>query len=125
MTELPQHPVQDGRLLDANLHLLDRAVLDRDGRPVLAVDDVELETPEGGGRPVVARLLLGSGLATRFFGAHQPRWSRYGVPWSSVTDVGSALTLGTSRDELDVLWLERWLRERVVGRIPGGRHDPR
>ncbi len=125
MPDMPAHPEQDGRLIDANLHLLDRAVLDRDGWPVLAVADVEIEVPEGGGRPVVASLLLGSGLATRFFGIHRPRRSRYGVAWSRVTRLGSGISLSASRDELGVLWFERWLRDRVVGRIPGGRHDPR
>ncbi len=122
---LPPHPVADGRVLDANIHLLDRAVLDRDGVPVLAVDDVEIDWPDDGGPVLLTSLVLGSGLTSRFFGAHQPRHTRLTVDWREVVDVGSAVQLGADRDDLDATWHERWLRDRVVGRIPGGRHDPR
>jgi len=119
--DLPRHPTRDGRLVDANIHLLDRAVVDRDGVPVLAVDDVELDWPDDG--PVrVTRLVLGSGLTSRFFGAHQPSHVRLSVPWSDVTDLGDAVHLGVERDSLDATWFERWLRDRVIGRIPGSRH---
>jgi hypothetical protein len=118
---LPPHPTRDGRLVDANVHLLDRAVVDRDGVPVLAVDDVELAWPDDG--PVhVTGLLLGSGLTARFFGAHQPVHLRLGVSWRHVTDLGAAVHLGVARDSLDATWFEQWLRQHVVARIPGSRH---
>ena len=40
----PVPPVA-GRTLDAQLHLLDRQVLDSDGVPVTTVDDLELGAP--------------------------------------------------------------------------------
>jgi len=40
-----------GRFTDANLHLLDRQVLDRDGDPVTTVDDLELSDPVFGDHP--------------------------------------------------------------------------
>ena len=126
MTDRPRHPAR-GRLVDANLHLLDRQVLDRDGLPVLAVDDVEIAWPGPGptGRPQVERLLLGSGLLTRFFGARAPSWRRRGVAWRDVATLESAVHLAVDREELDLLWVERWWRDVVVARVPGGRHDPR
>lgn len=117
---LPHHPAWDGRVLDANVHLLDRPVVDPDGLPVLAVDDVEVDWPDDG--PVLlTELVLGSGLSSRFFGAHQPRHTRLTVAWREVTDIDSAIHLGCDRDTLDATWHERWLRDRVIGRIPGGR----
>ena len=49
----PQHPLEwyrdpDGRGVDAQLHVLDRQMLDRDGVPVSTVDDVELAGVELG-----------------------------------------------------------------------------
>jgi len=120
---LPQHPAHDGRLIDANLHLLDRQLLDRDGRPILAIGDLRIERRDDG-RHVVTQLLLGFGLTARFFGAHRPVSDADGVPWSSVTEVGSAITTNLARDDVPALWVERWWRDRVIAPIPGGRHDP-
>ena len=44
--------------------------------------------------------------------------------WSHVTDVATVVSLDVRGEGLDVLWVERWLRDHVIGRIPGGRHDP-
>jgi sporulation protein YlmC with PRC-barrel domain len=143
--QLPVDRSPRGRVLDAQLHLLDRQVLDRDGIPVATVDDVELAPlpgtgagpgagpgtgtgpgPHDGGMPtlVITALLTGPVLGTRMAGGRPPesRWLR--IPWRLVTDVGTVVRLGTSGSDLDVTWTERWLRDHVIGRIPGGRHDP-
>ena len=45
--------VRAGRILDAEVHLLDRQVLDKDGMPVTTVDDLELsDIPFGTDLPV-------------------------------------------------------------------------
>jgi hypothetical protein len=44
---LPPVPPVAGQTLDAQLHLLDRQVLDSDGVPVTTVDDLELGAAEG------------------------------------------------------------------------------
>lgn len=125
----PPYPHEEppaGRLLDARLHLLDRQVLDADGTPVTVVDDVELTDPgAGGGAPRVVALLSGSVLNTRLLGGHQPDARWYRIPWSVVRRVGVALDLSVPGEELDVTWTERWLRDHLIARIPGGRHDPR
>lgn len=120
----PVEAAVDGRLIDARLHLLDRQVLDVDGVPVTVVDDVELTDGGPDEPPKVTALLSGSVLNTRLLGGHQPasRWRR--VPWSAVARVGVTIELSVPGDGLDVTWPERWLREHLIGRIPGGRHDP-
>src|SRR4029450_8950181 len=54
-----------GRILEAGLHLLDRQLIDADGRLAGKVDDLELEFPEGGGPPVVTAILVGPGGSPR------------------------------------------------------------
>ncbi|MGY4643199.1 hypothetical protein [Cellulomonas sp. URHB0016] len=126
---LPGSPRPAGRVLDARLHLLDRQTLDVDGRPVATVDDLEIGTPEsssatGAETLHVVALLSGPVLATRIFGGRPPSARLHRVDWRNVTDVGTTVRLGVHGDDLDVLWVERWVRDHVIGRIPGGRHDP-
>jgi sporulation protein YlmC with PRC-barrel domain len=119
--ELRPEPRQPGRVVDARLHLLDRQVLDVEGVPVTVVDDLELDDAS---TPVVTALLSGPVLGARIFGGRPPssRWHR--LPWRLVTDVGAVVRLGARAESLDIAWLERWVRDEVVGRIPGGRHNP-
>lgn len=125
----PEHPV--GRVLDAHLHVLDRQVLDRDGVPVTTVDDLEFEGIELGARiepgspaPTVAAILTRPQLPMRIFGGHSPDSRKVRIPWRLVADVGTVLHLGVSGESLDATWVERWVSRHIIGRIPGGRHDP-
>ncbi|MDE8587053.1 hypothetical protein [Arthrobacter sp. NQ4] len=128
---LPAPPVA-GRVLDAQLHLLDRQVLDHDGVPVTTVDDLELSGPAvdveiepGTAAPVVTALLTGPVLGTRIFGGRPPSSRLIRIPWKDVAEVGVVLRLGISGESLDAGWVERWVRDKIIARIPGGRHDPR
>lgn len=121
----------DGLVLDAELHLLDRQVLDVDGVPVTVVDDLELsDVPwgepiaEGTPAPVVTALLSGAVLGTRIFGGRPPLSRLHRVGWRHVADVGIVVRLGIRGRELDATWAERWVRDHIIARIPGGRHDP-
>jgi hypothetical protein len=122
--------VRAGRILDAQLHLLDRQVLDREGMPVTAVDDIELsDVPLGTDLagiepPVIENLLAGAVLGTRLFGGRTPdnHWHR--IPWSDISQVEVAIHLEADADDYDLSWSERWVRDRIIGRIPGGLHDP-
>jgi hypothetical protein len=128
---LPVPPVA-GRTLDAQLHLLDRQVLDVDGVPVTTADDLEISDPdrdrpipEGTPAPVLSALLTGPVLGTRIFGGRPPSSRLIRIPWAAVADVGVVIRLGVRGESLDADWVERWIRDKIIGRIPGGRHDPR
>lgn len=121
-----------GRTLDAQLHLMDRQVLDHDGVPVTTVDDLELsgpavdeEIPPGIPAPVLTALLTGPVLGTRIFGGRPPSARLIRIPWKDVAAVDVVLTLGVSGENLDAGWVERWIRDKIIARIPGGRRDPR
>lgn len=120
-----------GRVIDAMLHVLDRQVLDRDGVPVTTVDDLELDGIELGAaidprapRPRVTAILTGPDLATRIFGGQPPPSRHVRIPWRLVSDVGTTIRVGVDGDSLDATWVERWISTHIIGRIPGGRHDP-
>jgi hypothetical protein len=133
----PVPPVA-GQTLDAQLHLLDRQVLDKNGTPVTTADDIELGTPGGGPAipdgpeipegtpaPVITALLTGPVLGTRIFGGRPPSSRLIRIPWKDVADVGVVIRLGVTGEGLDADWLERWIRDKIIARIPGGRRDPR
>jgi sporulation protein YlmC with PRC-barrel domain len=133
-------PPVTGQTLDAQLHLLDRQVLDSDGVPVTTVDDLELGVPEGAPElpfgtvipegapaPVITAVLTGPVLGTRIFGGRPPSSRLIRIPWTDVADVGVVVRLGVSGQDLDADWVERWIRDKIIARIPGsgGRRDPR
>jgi sporulation protein YlmC with PRC-barrel domain len=130
---LPRPVVQTaGRTLDAQLHLLDRQVLDVDGVPVTTVDDIEISAPPpdtpipaGTPPPTLTALLTGPVLGTRIFGGRPPSSRLIRIPWHDVADVGVVIRLGISGEGLNADWVERWIRDKIIARIPGGRHDPR
>ncbi len=118
------------RLIDARLHLLDRQVLDRRGLPVTTVDDIALSEipagplPEDGPSPTITALLSGAFRFTRIFGGRPPTSRLDRISWSDLAEIGTAIRLRAARDTLPVGWFERWAARHVIGKIPGGRHDP-
>lgn len=119
------------RVFDARLHILDRQILDASGAPVAIVDDLELTDVALGepltGRepaPEISNLLSGTVLLTRIFGGRPPpsRWHR--ISWKLVHSIEVTIDLTVEGDTLDVTWVERWLRDKVISKIPGGDHDP-
>ncbi len=121
----------DGLLLDARLSLLDRQVLDVDGEPVGVVDDLELDDPgpgvlePGTEAPAVRALVHGPIVLERIFGGRRPDAHLLRIGWDTVAGLGSAVELAVPASDLPRPWLEGWLRDRVIARIPGGRHVPR
>lgn len=128
---------QRGDRVDARLHLLDRQIIDVEGRLVANVDDVEMvRRPDGS--YVVTALLVGPGaLGNRMGGvlgrtmtavwsrlAHKDRTEPGRIEMTVVSDIGSAITLSVRRDTVDVSEFEDWVRERVIKAIPGAAHDP-
>ena len=124
-----------GRRLDAALHLLDRQLVDRDGRLAGKVDDLEL-TRRDDGTLVVTAILTGPGalgprlpgvlgratvaIWRRLHGDADPGPGR--IPFERVTAIDSAVTLATSRREVPAYALERWAREQIVEKLPGAGH---
>jgi sporulation protein YlmC with PRC-barrel domain len=102
-----------GDALDAVLHLLDRQVVDRDGRMVCKVDDVELTEHQDGSWEVTGLLAGPPALVPRFGGrlgdGLAERWRRLGlqerdrlVPWriplALVEELGSGVRLVADRE---------------------------
>jgi hypothetical protein len=128
MTELPAKDHR-GRLLDARLHLLDRQLLDDNDDPVGIVDDVELTDFEldkdisaSTRAPRVTGLVSGQVVGTRIFGGEPPRSRLQEIPWNLVASVGTVVKLKPTDMVFDVDWIERWLRDRIIKHIPGGKH---
>ena len=118
-------------LLDARLHLMDRQMLDITKVPVNVVDDIEFSDPEQPGNlaadepaPEVTAVLTGLSLATRIFGGRPPVSRLHRVSWGDVLELGVTVRLAVGQEFLDASWTERWVRDRLIGKIPGGRHDP-
>ena len=122
-----------GRVVDAGLELLDRQMIDPDGRMAGNIDDLELTFPQGGGSPYVNGILAGPGaLARRIGGAlgnsiasiHE-RLQESGVegpariPFGVVASIGSDVRLTVSRQDLAIYRFEGWARDTIVARIPG------
>jgi sporulation protein YlmC with PRC-barrel domain len=120
---------------DLRLRLLDRQVVDRDGGLICKVDDVELTATDDGGYVVTALLAGPLALGPRLPGrlgrwtvALAKRWSTdpepapRRIPFERVTELGSAVVLDRSRDQLGIAPLEDWVRTHVIDRIPGSRH---
>jgi hypothetical protein len=126
-----------GRMIDAGLSLLDRQIIDVDDRFAGNVDDLEFTVPEDGA-PYVTAILAGPGSLSRRIGGRLGSWiesvhSRLhpltdpgpaSISWGAVTDVGSAIRLSVPRSALEVDRFEVWMREHVIGRIPGSSHAP-
>jgi hypothetical protein len=127
-------------VLYADFHLLDRQVLDRDGLLVCKIDDLELsddsEDPDDSA-PRVTNVLVGpAALGPRiggvvgdwFVAAHRrlhpdrdPAPASF--PFALVTQVHEEVQLSVSKDLLDLSRTEEWVRDHLVGRIPGA-DDP-
>jgi hypothetical protein len=128
-----------GRRLDAALRLLDRQLIDRDGRMAGKVDDLEL-TRRDDGTLVVTAILTGPGaLGPRLPGVlgrlTVAAWRRLHpdargdadpgrVPFEQVTAIDSAIRLAASRRDVPPYALERWAREHIVEKLPGAGHAP-
>jgi hypothetical protein len=108
--------------LDAALHLLDRQLVDVEGRLAGKVDDLELtERPDG--PPFVTAILSGPGA----LGPRLGRWGRWlhgraRLPFALVHSIGTAVELVASVDELATHDAERWTAEHVIGHLPGAHH---
>jgi len=121
----------------AVLELLDRQLVDREGRLVGKVDDIEFaidDEPEA--LPRVTALVAGLGALANHIGGdtghalaaaerrlaarrdRQP--SRVDI--ATVREIGSAIELDADGEDLDTNRGERWVRDVIIDKIPGAGH---
>ena len=132
--EGPTRPGREaGRVLDAGLELLDRQMIDVDGRMAGNVDDLELTLPPEGGAPFVTAVVGGPGARARRIGGRigntiakvHERLQESGIEgparisFGTVTSVGSDVRLAVSRHDLEIYRFERWTRDTIIAKIPG------
>jgi hypothetical protein len=113
--------------------LLDRQILDVDGEAVGRVDDIEL-SPDDGGPPVLTAILCGPLALGPRIGGRVGRWSAAlarrhrrtrdaypnRIPMRQVDWVDRfEVRLTVSRDVLDTDRARDWVRDHIIGRIPG------
>ena len=113
--------------------VLDKQLIDRKGRPMGKADGVIMEIEEGGGQPrltfietgvITQAARLSHRLAkciealVRRLGADKES-ERYRIPWSKVVVTGIDITVNVEAEKTPAFTFERWLRTRVIGRIPG------
>lgn len=130
-------PVGAGRQVWAVLELLDRQLVDRDGRLVGKVDDVDFDVPDDpGGLPQVSALLAGLGALANHIGGDTgaalaaaerrlaERRDRHPsrVDIAIVREIGAAIELDAHGDDLDTNRGERWVRDVLIDKIPGAGH---
>lgn len=126
-----------GRRLDAGLHLLDRQIVDADGRLAGKVDDLELVERDDG-PPYVAAVLSGPGALSRRIGGRLGAWfesvqarlrtgndaTPAAISFGVVSRVDTDVHITISRDDLPSAGGEHWARDHVVAHIPGAAHAP-
>ncbi len=127
-----------GRTLWAGLRLLDRQLVDRNGRMAGCVDDLELATTEDGQHLYVSAILSGPGaLAQRLRRRRYGSWMRgvhalvspgegdpTRIAFNLVSDIGDHITVAADHKELGSASAERWVRDHVIAHIPGSGHAP-
>jgi hypothetical protein len=139
-----------GRRILLGRQLLDRQIVDRDGRLAGKVDDVEIALPPGirehdahegiGDRPVVTTLLSGRQALARRLGGPLGRMalslSRRVLPdpdeadapdgdgriwFGKVTDLGNHVTISDRAADLATHAVEQAVGKTIVDRIPGAK----
>lgn len=118
--------------LDAGLNLLDRQVVDADGRSLGKVDDLRFSSPDAGAAPELTAIMIGQQAYGRRLGGWLGRWwtgvaarlaarpEAVAVPMHLVERIDVTVRLRVTADAIPELERgERWLRERFIGRIPG------
>ena len=127
------------RVVDAGLMLLDRQIVDKDGLMAGNVDDLELVFPEEGtGPPIVTAIYAGPGALARRVGGRLGDWiesvharlhphEKPGparIPFGVVKRFDNHVELTVARSDLEVGRFERWVRERIIDKIPGATDQP-
>jgi sporulation protein YlmC with PRC-barrel domain len=115
--------------MDVGRQILDQQLVDRTGLAVGKVDGIMMELRDGT-LPRLTAVLTGGHLfawrlhpqlqgwarwLTRRWGPGRPEPLR--IPWSKVMKIG--VDVKVDIEAADAMPWERWVRERIIGRIPG------
>jgi hypothetical protein len=124
-----------GDIVMLGLEVLDRQLIDCDGRLCGKVDDLLLEDSvdhAGGSGPIVTHILAGPGaLGDRLHGwmgriartmsrrlNPDVKVQHIQLPWSVVAKIDRETHLTVSSQEAGLEAVEEWLAQRLIGRIP-------
>ena len=119
--------------MELGKHVLDKTLLDAEGKRAGKVDDLLLELPDDGGPPIVRAIITGPLALVQ----EQPRWTRgpvrllyrllgvrdphpAQVAWSEVTTIDVAVHAGCDREAAGLNLLASAAARRFIDRIPGG-----
>ncbi|BAY44434.1 hypothetical protein SAMD00079811_20340 [Scytonema sp. HK-05] len=119
--------------MDVIRDVLDNQLVDRNNCKMGRVDGIVMELPEGQpprlayievGVPTLARRLHPrlegwvAALASKWGAKHS---ESFRIPFSKVRDVGIDVNVDLDAEATPVLANEKWLREHIIERIPGGK----
>ena len=112
-------------------NVIDTQLVDRHQQKIGRIDELLLELEEGK-PPRVATIVIGGTARARRVGGwmvacHRAVHALFGqraehetrVPFDAVRCIADTIELDVEGKTLESLWLERWLSEHVIGRIPG------
>src|SRR4051794_20258699 len=113
----PDVDIDGEREYGASFHLLDRQLVDPDGKLIGKIDDLVLDlepgvVEPGSPPPRVTELLAGRGW-------HEPAH----IDVALIRAFGSDVNVLVRADDVSTHDGERWLRDHVVRRIPGASHE--
>lgn len=112
--------------MELGREVLDQQVIDTRGVQMGKVDGVILRLGDGPAR--VSALLIGGTTLLWRIHAGLARWveSRRGgpghverIPWDQVRKIGVDIKVNVEAEGSPALYWERWVRDRIIGRIPG------
>jgi sporulation protein YlmC with PRC-barrel domain len=118
--------------MDLIRDVLDNQLVDRNQHKMGKVDGIVAEIRDGQ-PPRLAYIEVGGPTLARRLHPRLGRWAvafgrKWGInhgepfriPWAKVRDIGIDVEVDLVAETTPVLSWEDWLREHVVGRIPGG-----
>jgi hypothetical protein len=128
--------MRSGRRLDAGLVLLDRQIIDAEGKAAGNVDDLLFAYPQDGGAPYVTHILAGPGALGRRLGGRLGLWLESvhrrlhpepdggpaRISFAVVKRIGNHVEVSLPKRDLPVTLFEDWVRDRFIAKIPGAEH---
>ena len=110
--------------------LLDLQILDREGRKSGRVDGIVIQAAEGK-QPRIVYIDVGTAVVARRLSHRLADWYEaiappFHIPWEKVKKIGrTGVETDIDAPSSEVYRLERWLRDHIIGPIPGSEHEHR